>query len=173
MCKDDWLPEYIELDQYDGIWGRYLAKVYEYFCEDFVYNKTYYKGSRVAVRRIPESRGKGYGFWHCISEGSEENERIPDLERCKRIRWIKAIIEHTDCPNVDVWMNRRGKERCVLFWYKEQFLVVLARRERKEDARTYYLLKTAYCTTGQRRISKLRQERDAYKMADAAPEDGA
>lgn len=172
MCEEAWLPEYIELELCEGDWDKYLNQVYECFCKDFVYHKTYYKGLRVAVRKIPESKGKGYGFWHCISEGEKENERIPDLERCKRIRWIKAIIEHAENPEVEVWTNHRGKERCFLLWYKEQYLVVLANRKRKKDERKYYLLKTAYCTMSQKRIQRLRKERDACKMADAAPEDG-
>ncbi|MCP4710272.1 MAG: hypothetical protein GY869_16740 [Planctomycetes bacterium] len=161
------------MEQCGGDWDNYLNAVYDHFCADFIFHKTYYNGVRVAVRKIPESKGKGYGFWHCISEGAkEEEERIPDLERCKRIKWIKAIIEHADNPEIDTWSNRRGRERCRLLWYQEQFLVVLAERKRKEDGKKYYLLKTAYCTTRPNQVKRLRKERDAFKMADAAPEDG-
>lgn len=100
-------------------------------------------------------RDKGFGFWHCVSEGgTEEKERVPDLERCKRIGWIRAIIEHSDDQCVNQWTNRRNSETCHLLWLKEEYLIVLAQRQ------GYFLLKTAYCTNREHTKRRLRVERD-------------
>ena len=169
MCSDpDWLPQLIALSDCDGDWSRYLETVYARFCNDLVYNHAYFRRCRVSVRKIPESQGKGYGFWHCISEGEQEDDRIPDLERCKRIGWIRAIIEQADLVDeIDCWPNQRGMENCWLLWFRGEYLVVLAERN------GYYLLKTAY-QTGRRRSEKLQKERDEYhkKKPTPPPRDG-
>ncbi|MDH4203631.1 MAG: hypothetical protein OEV87_12170 [Phycisphaerae bacterium] len=174
MCEHpEWIPECIELNDYSGNWSDYLDQVYLCFCQSLVHSKAYFRDGYVGVRRIPETDGKGFGFWHCISEGKEEDERTPDLERCKRIKWIRAVIDNYDKPEVDYWTNRRGREICHLVWYKETYLVVIAERKNTSKGKKYYLLKTAYPTFGRRRIEKLRKERDVYhKKTDAAPEDG-
>ena len=48
-----------------------------------------------------KTKGKGYAFWHVISEAPQSNnrnesERIPNLRRCERIRWIAWAIEQAD-----------------------------------------------------------------------------
>jgi hypothetical protein len=164
----EWIPACIELNDSGGNWGHYLEIIYKRFCDDLVFRKVQFLNGYVAVRKIPESNGKGYGFWHCISEGREEQQRIPDMERCKRIGWIRAIIEHSAEAEVDCWQNMRGSERNHLLWYKEQYLIILAERKATVPEKKYYLLKTAYYTTGNRRMETLRKERDAYKKTDAA-----
>jgi len=171
MCEHpEWIPACIELNDSGGDWKKYLEIVYQRYCNDLVFHKVQFLDGFVAVRKMPETDGKGYGFWHCISEGHEEQQRIPDMERCKRIGWIRAIIEHA--KDVDCWQNLRGSERNHLLWYKEQYLVIIAERKAKTEGKKYYLLKTAYCTTGTKRVETLRKERDSYKKTDAAPKDG-
>jgi hypothetical protein len=146
-----WLPPLIE---FDGDWAAFEDAVYARFCDDLVRTPVTFNGCRVSVRRHPESRGRGYGFWHCVSEGGLEEERTPDLDRCKRVGWIKAIIENADKPEIDCWTNKRGSEVCRLLWYREEYLIVLAERS------GYYLLKTAYLTDRHHTKRKLRAERD-------------
>lgn len=170
MCEHpEWIPNYIELNNSAGNWSNYLNRIYKRFCDDLVIRKAFFRDGYVGVRKIPETDGKGFGFWHCISEGKMEEKRIPDLERCKRIGWIRAIIDNTDKIKVEHWENIRGREKCHLLWYREEYLVVLAERKNKINGKKYYLLKTAYCTKGQTRVKNLRRERDAYKKTDAAP----
>lgn len=168
----DWIPSFLELADSGGDWAHYLDQIYRRFCDDLVYQKAHVMGRPVGVRRIPETDGKGFGFWHCMSTGKKEEERIPDLDRCRRVGWIRAVIENCDAPEVDHWTNTRGRETCHLLWYNEEYLIVLAERVRQRDGRAYFLLKTAYCTPGCSRKRNLRKERNANKMADAAPEDG-
>ena len=70
-----------------------------------------------------------------------------DLRRCERIRWVGWVIRNARAHDeIDEWQNRRGTEVNTLLWFREEYLVVLARR------RDYWLLKTAYCTEKSGRI---------------------
>ena len=150
----DWIPEFLE---FAGTWDTFVDKVYERFLDDLVRQQSLFLGQRVGVRRHPESWGKGHGFWHCVSEGGLEDERVPDLERCRRIGWIRAVIENADGPDVECWTNARGREMCHLLWYREEYLVVLAARN------DFFLLKTAYLTDRPHTKRKLRAEADRAK----------
>jgi hypothetical protein len=111
-----------------------------------------FRGLPVRLRFHPESAGKHYSFWHLISEGSKEDERIPDLRRCERLRWIAWTIREADRSDaVRCWENQRsGNSHVVLWLHNEHFAVVLAARN------DYYLLKTAYVLAPNR-------ERDFYR----------
>ena len=150
----DWLPDLVE---FEGDWNTFVDDVYERFCNDLVHNKAMFQGHRVSVRRVPESQGKGFGFWHCVSEGGREDARVPDLDRCRRIGWIRAIIENHADHQVEHWTNQRRGETNHQLWYDEQYLIVLAERN------GYYLLKTAYLTEREHTRKKLRRERDDRK----------
>jgi hypothetical protein len=78
---------------------------------------------------------------------------LPDLRRCERIAWPRAIIERADDPVVQVWENRRGAEKRICLWLEqEEYLVVLADRGR------YVLPWTAYLVTEHHRKRKLSKE---------------
>jgi hypothetical protein len=118
---------------------------------------------RLALKRHPVIQGKEATFWHLISEGKGEEERLPDLRRCERIRWPKPIIEHSDEATIKVWGNeRKGEKRVCLWLEQEEYLVVLAER------RGYILLWTAYLVKEKHRKVKLQKEYETYKKADAA-----
>jgi hypothetical protein len=164
-----WLPALLELSDFGGVWDAFIDAVYARFCNDFVHGRVKFAGKRVSVRRHPESRGKGYGFWHCVQEGAIEEDRVPDLARCERIDWIRAVIENAGDPLVERWVNERQGERNELLWLGEEFLVVLADRGGVGGAEPYMLLKTAYYTDRGHTRRRLRAECDAYKKANAAP----
>lgn len=157
----DWLPPFLELADFDGNWQAYEDAVYQRFLGDLVTHRVLYRGIPVHVRYHPPTYGKGYGFWHCVQEGAIEAERTPDFARCARIGWIRAIIEHAGSSDIDEWTNVRGREKCHLLWFREEYLVVLAERGPAENGRQYMLLKTAYCTEREHRRQKLRAERDS------------
>ncbi len=163
MCN--WPPDLLLMEDYDGIWDNYLQAVYDRFCRDVVDNPVYFQNKRVSVRRHPATNGKGFGFWHCISEGTPtrlENDRVPDSERCQHIGWIRAIIENHPDSNIQYWQNRRGRELNHLLWFRREYLVVLAERRNRSQGETYFLLKTAYMTTRRHRVRKLQQECDQW-----------
>lgn len=157
----DWLPELICLPQFDGNWQRYIDAVYLVFRKDFVLSQPKLDGLWVHYRRDPIYDGKEAGFWHCTSEGKTEDERTPDLRRCERIGWVRAIIENAGVASIDRWQNTSRGEPRQLLWFREEFLIVLAARTRKRDGAKYWQLLTAYDTPQEHTKRKLRKERDA------------
>ncbi|WP_300119602.1 hypothetical protein [Rhodoferax sp.] len=153
------LNDYADWSAYeDAIYAEYLATVAHASLRLF--------GHVVKVRFRPETRHKGYGFWHLISEAPSQNnrnedDRIPDLERCARVRWVAWCIENVESVEFSWWENKRGTETHVVIWAElHDFAVVLAKRDTQDGPR-YYLLKTAYCLRGHT-IRKFTKERDAY-----------
>lgn len=135
----DWLPLLILMEDYGGDWERYFAAVYAVFSADFVNSKPTFQGRRLGLKRHPEHEGKSATFWHMISTGMSEADRIPDIRRCERMRWPKPIIENDQSSDLKVWSEKRGSSNRVHVWCEaEGYLVVL-------DDRTDYLLPwTAY-----------------------------
>lgn len=159
-----WLPHLVLFDDYDGNWERYLRVLYTHFKHDFIDSQPEFKGTRLGLKRYPVIEGKEATFWHVISEGNVEEERLPDLRRCERIRWPRPVIEHAAEPVIKVWENERNGEKRINLWLENQeYLVVLAVRK------TYILLWTAFPVTKPHRKAALQKEYAAYKKAEAAP----
>ena len=161
--SDEWLPDLIYLDDCGGDWEWYLDTLYRAFVADFVNSKPTWPGKRVVLKRYPEYQGKGATFWHMISEGDQEVERIPDLRRCERIRWPRPIIDaypnHNPTPNDRLYWwksKRRHEERYVLALLDFSYVVVVA------DRGDYVMPWTAYTVGQQHRRDKLRRECDDF-----------
>lgn len=90
----DWLPDLMLFTDFGGDWQRYIEAVYACFKADFLDKTVQYRGIRLGIKRYPEFQGKSATFWHIVSEGKQEDERLPDLRRCERIRWPCPVIEH-------------------------------------------------------------------------------
>ncbi|MBM3151793.1 MAG: hypothetical protein FJZ96_06255 [Chloroflexi bacterium] len=162
--KPNWIPTLVLISDYDGDWDKYLAALYQFFRKDFIESKPLFRGTSVGITKHPYSQGKESTFWHLISEGKVEEARTPDFERCKRIRWSRAIIENHATPFVQVWETMRGREKRILLRFifeKDDYLVVLA------EHKGTILLITAYLVTWQSQKSRLQQEFETYK-ADTA-----
>lgn len=151
----DWLPDLV---LFDGDWDLYLEKIYKYFKADFVTAKPRYQGRELALKKHPMENGKEATFWHMISEGRIESERIPDISRCERIRWPKPIIEHSDQEEIiKVWENTRRNEKRICIWLEsEEYLIILA------DRRNYILFWTAYLVTQEHSKRKLQREYERF-----------
>jgi len=153
MKRPDWLPPLIELSDYAGDWQKYLHALYSAFAADFIEQTPSFRGAPVRLKRHPIVLGKEATFWHLISEGKTEDERLPDLRRCERIRWPRQIIENAVDPAVKSWENLRKGEKRICLWLEiEDYLVVLAVR------RGFFLLWTAYLVTSEHQKRKLRTE---------------
>jgi hypothetical protein len=153
MTPPFWLPALVTLADHGGDWNEYLAALYSYFTADFVADRQQFRGEKLALKRHPMIDGKEAAFWHIISEGKVEVERLPDMRRCERIRWPRPVIEHEAEPVVRVWKNRRGSEDRICLWLEAaDYLVVLARRK------GYLLLWTAYPVTEPHQKRKLQRE---------------
>ena len=159
----DWLPLLVRLLEFDGNWDKYLKALYGFYKKDFVDGKPSFRGMRLGIKRHPVIQGREATFWHLISEGRIEDERLPDLRRCERIRWPRPIIESCDVRMVKVWENvRRGEKRICLWLEDHEYLVILAVR------RGYVLLWTAYPVKESHRKAKLRKEYEGWRKANAA-----
>lgn len=163
--RSDWLPELVQISDYGGDWEKYLNALYRLFRKDFIESQPSFQGSLVGITKHPYSQNKEATFWHIISEGNVEEDRIPDFERCKRIRWPRAIIEHCDdLPLIQVWESVRGREKRTLLrliFGENDYLIVLAWHK------SIVLLVTAYLVTWQSQKRKLQKEYEAFK-ANAA-----
>ena len=151
----DWLPDLIRLEDYDGDWQRYEDAIYSKFYTDFIASKLTFQGLPVRITKNL-IKAKERGFWHLIQEGNVEDLRTPDIRRCERIAWSKAIIQHSESPMVKIWSNeRRGRTRYILWLEIADFLVILEKRK------SVFFLWTAYSVSGGKKKEKLRRE---YKL---------
>lgn len=146
----DWLPE-IEEYSHDEEWQTYWNNLYKIFVHDFKISQPDFLGLKVHHRREPMEYDKEEAFFHVTCNDFKKNQnRVPDLRRCERIRWVKAFIENyascrdmnytdcNDCNGIKAWIEDvHGKERAHIFLEEEQYLVVV------EIRKNYCLLITA------------------------------
>ena len=159
--KPWWLPPLVLFSDYRGDWERYLNALYSYFESDFLRTRPLFRGQRLGLKRHPLWEGKEATFWHMISEGRDEATRQPDLRRCERLRWSRAVIENSNDPAVKIWETTRRNERRVCLWLKEEeYLVVLAERQ------GYLLPWTAYMVTRSHRKLKFQKEFERWKKKE-------
>lgn len=124
-----WLPALVELAACGGDWNRYVEVIYDHFCNDFIRTTPSFEKKRWAMKRHPLFKDKEATFWHIVSEGLDESERLPSLRRCERIRWPRAIIDHAGTGRVRLWKQKRGREiRTALAPESFEYLVILAER---------------------------------------------
>lgn len=158
MTPPPWLPSLVLFADHKRNWNVYVEVLYRYYRQDFVESRPTFDGQDVVTKRYPLELGKETTFWHLISEGKVEQDRLPDFRRCERIRWPRPTIEHATDAGVKVWQNQRRGETRICIWCEEaEFLVVLAKRS------GYYLLWTAYPVVEEHRKRKLRKEHEDYK----------
>jgi hypothetical protein len=165
----DWLPPLVTLAAHGGRWDVYEAAVYAVFKADFIDAAPTFRGMRIGLRRHPTYNNREWAFWHVMQEGNVETDRTPDMRRCERIGWVRAVIQNANDLRVKVWENDRRGDRRFLLWLEAQdFLVVLAPR-----AKGYAMLVTAYPTDRGHTRRKLQQEyAQAQKQASPAGEAG-
>lgn len=149
-------PSLLRFEDYGGDWPAYEAAMYEVFRADIIAHDLRFRGTRVAAKRLPEHEKKWASFWHLVSEGRVEDERLPDFRRCERLPFVRWIIENADSrDDIDVWSQVRGSEHNWMLWHQEYHLVVL------EQRKDFVLLKTAFCTEMEQQVRRRRKERDA------------
>jgi hypothetical protein len=150
----DWLPELLLLSQFGGDWEKYLDAQYQCFCRDFIHSTpTVFHPMRWAMKRHPLQQGKEATFWHLISDGQNEADRLPDMRRCERICWIRPMIDSWGTDRVCCWRAQRdSKVRPIIALPDFSYVVVL------QEGPEYVLLWTAYYVPGPRRREKFRNE---------------
>lgn len=148
-----WLPALALFEEYGGDWNRYLDALYAFFKRDFIDSRPAYNGVTLALKRHLVIQNKEATFWHIISEGDSEADRVPDMRRCERIRWPRPVIEHSGDTAIKIWANERRGEKRICLWLEDaEYLVILAERK------GYILLWTAYAVEQEHSKKKLRKE---------------
>lgn len=160
--EDDcnWLPPKIKLEDFDGEWTKYYQKLYDKFVEDFITKPPYFDKKVVNIRVNPKQNNFEHAFVHLTCETMKDgitlNDRIPDIRRCERIGWNKAIITNYPCNNNCQNCKKilyyeeyyKNTIRITLLFYDTRFKVVLEKRK------NYYLLITGYYINYDFRLNK-------------------
>lgn len=157
-----WLPPLLLLEDHGGDWGAYFAAVRAAFERDFGGDRPDFRGKRMGLKRMPPVEGMPATFWHMVSEGYGEAERTPDLRRCERIAWPRAMLLAADDPTrVHRWEEedprRGGKHLLALLDYSYLFVI--------DDRGDYVLPWTAYPVEQDHRRKKLRSRHEQARAS--------
>lgn len=106
--------------------------------------------------------GQCHTFWHIVTQGADEESRVPDLNRCERATWPRAILDefavvypNPSSDRIAWWVEKRGGEdRFHIALIDFSYLVVVA------DRGEYVLLWTAFPVD---RDHQRRRRRAAYE----------
>lgn len=154
---NDWLPALILLADHNGSWHPYLETIYAHFCRDFVQSRPLFRNCRMGLKRYPLEQEKEATFWHLVSEGQVEVDRLPDLRRTERICWPRPMIEQEKVQQLPVWeQERNGQRRIAMSLTDFSYVLILAERTTKTGP--MYLPWTAFCVEYNNQRRKLRQE---------------
>lgn len=162
------LPDLIKLNDYGGDWDKYLNVIYQIFVNDFIKTKPKFQNQNLQLKRHPLFQDKEATFWHFITEGKSEEQRLPDMRRCERIGWPRPIIENSNDESIKIWENTRKKETRICLCYGNwEYLVVLSKRK------NYILPWTAYPITRSHAKNKIIREYNKYiQQTKTAPING-
>lgn len=162
-----WLPGLLLFEDSEGNWPRYLERVHRQFLGDFVDSLPRWPNKRVGLKRYPEHDGKSATFWHMISDGESEADRLPDFRRCERIGWPRPMMDEfdeaepgsTDCRLI-WWKETRGhEERYLLATPDFSYVVVVA------DRGDFVLPWTAFVVEHEHQRRKRRKAYEAFWKA--------
>jgi hypothetical protein len=154
----EWLPEIIPLSEHGGDFPAYLRAVYRVFRRDFVSSQPVFRSRRCFCDSRRDVDGMECGFWHIITDGRVEDERVPNMRRCERIAWPRAIIEASDSSFVRVWESDRKRpgegrqSRISLAPADFSYVVVL-----KPTAKAYILVTAFYVENDYQREKRRRE----------------
>ena len=156
-------PELLYLNKYGGNFNNYFNAVYTVFENHFIKSQPRFHGVRVSAQKFPLVDDIHRTFYHITHEGSDEQNRSPDMRRMERIKFPKFFV--ASCPHQEllVWKNQRGRDtRILIFNEAEGYLLVLTERK------GYNLLWTAYHIQYNHQKQKYIKEYEAYKNAKTA-----
>ena len=130
--------------------------LYEYFCEDFVDNKTYLnKSIYINPKSHQKDNDKELVFWHLTTRETKvqkkvgnrwivEKDRLTDYRRSERLIWIKNIIENHFIDDIKMFYHKETntKEDIRLYLWLEDydFVVILQKLGRSSS----YLVTSFY-----------------------------
>ncbi len=155
----DKIPTIIEMDSFDGDYEKYEEAVYNIYKETFEKQKFYWNDKTIEHKKHPVFKDKPGTFWHIVSTGDDEENRIPDLRRYERVAWPAYILSHCkqNCTNLLMWKNKRkGKSRIILWCRDIDYVVIL------DERKDFCIFWTAYPVTYRHTKNKLLKEYEEY-----------
>ena len=159
-----WLPDLVLFESCGGNWIRYVELLYSHFKRDFVDSRPTFQGNRLGLKRHPVEQGKEATFWHMISEGTVEAERLPNMRRCERIRWPRPLVEKVPSSDLRVWNQCRNGERRIAIAV-DDFSYVFVLAERKDGKGSlFYLPWTTFYVKHEHSRRKYEKEWNSSKI---------
>lgn len=136
------LPTQLNLSLFGHDWSLYKEKLYQIFRRDFIDGEVRFRGKPIDIIHERFFEGKERTFWHIISEGQEDINRLLNTDRCASLPWVKPLIEDDGaCAEYRFWIRYHDKtkrDRYYIWCTAVNYLVVL------EDRDSHYKLITAY-----------------------------
>ena len=140
----DWLPDIVCVNPWTK--GTYDL-LYEIFCHDIRDHALRYIGNEVWIFLDMED-GREKIFWHLTTRSIKkikiprrkkkfypadqtyiEKDRFPDLRRCERLPWVKALIEKAGKPEVLSWNYEEGDLTIKTYvWIKDYDFTVIMKK---------------------------------------------
>lgn len=158
---DDWPFVGPDLNTFGGNYPAFEADCYAAYYKDFhTSSPTWPVPGSTFGRPNRFEDGRCVTFWHLVSEGPIENERLPSLSRLERIGWPRELIEEfadvypaASSSRIVWWRTVRKRDNRLLIALPDFSYVVIV-TERK----TYVLLLTAYPVRGGHSREKMKKE---------------
>lgn len=141
-------PDLICLHHYNGDSVSWLNAVYNTYYVEVVRGQLYFQNLPLSCKYTPATDGKGFAFWHCVSEDSSgsgrEDDRTIDPRRCERIGWIAYAINNAQPQGNVIWWEtiREGRTRVVIWIPADQYAVILEKRRDCFKLWTTYMVKS-------------------------------
>lgn len=161
------LPDIVCLNDFGGDYDAFIDAVYAIFERDFVKYRPIFRGKKLALKHHPEYQGRAYTFYHMTHQGSDEQNRTPDLRRCERISYAKPVIENCDKWNLKIWPQIRDGKHRVCIWLEVEgepdYFVILDVRE------NYILPWTAFVAEHKHQTRKKQREYEEYLKTQKPP----
>ncbi len=144
---------------------EYENAVYNAYLNSYSQKQFTYNSKPIREKRHPLIAGKSCTFWHIVSSGTNEDNKLPDFNRYETVSWPGFILSYCldNCSSKLVWKNKRGSHTRVLIYCQDiDYLVVL---DEHED---YYLFWTGYPVTYTHTKNKLLKEYNDYISSNSS-----
>jgi len=141
-----------------------LYRMYGIYLNNFVNNKTYFRGHEVTVKHnLVKDKKHGMfvhketSFDHIVTRESKlSNKRKYDRNRANKIHWIKKIIDNCESPLVKIFeKNIKGINNTFLWLECKSYIVIL------REISPSFLLVTGYCVDKTEKI-RFKKEYENY-----------
>lgn len=161
MCRPDWLPDIFEISAFND---EVLERLHQRFLRDFVRSCPLLNGLRVKPANMGLLKGMPRTFWHIVSTGPDDNDREIDFDRCRRVPWIRPIIEHCTEESVLCWETVQKRSTRVKLWLCNYGYAVILGRGLK-----HYGLITAFVVRYDHEREGLRREYERWAKSQKPP----